>query len=99
MIDEVLVSDALEYPELLCHVPERLVVVGLERQLLHGHDVASLVVDGRVHLAESALEEARLVNEEKRLCHQAKKVKQSLSLFLLHFFCIWVAMACLEDTG
>jgi hypothetical protein len=31
------------------------VIVGLQRDLLHGHDVARLVVDRRVHLPEVAL--------------------------------------------
>ena len=56
VVDEVLVADALEDPELLCDVPEGLVVVGLQWQLLHRHDVASLVVDRSVHLAEGALQ-------------------------------------------
>ena len=56
VIDEVFVSDALEDPEFFCDVPQRLVVVGLQGQLLHRHYVARLVVDGRVHLAKSALE-------------------------------------------
>ena len=33
MVDEVLVADALEDPELLGDVPEGLVVVGLRRQI------------------------------------------------------------------
>ena len=56
MIDEVLVADALKDPEFLGDVPQRLVVVGLEGQLLHGHDVARLVVDSRVNFAKSALQ-------------------------------------------
>jgi len=30
-------------------------IIGLERDLLHRHDVAGLVVDSRVHLPEMAL--------------------------------------------
>ena len=37
------------------HTPEGLVIVGLERDLLHGHDVPGLVVDGRVHLPKMTL--------------------------------------------
>ncbi len=55
MINEVLVVYALENPQLVSDVPQRLMVVGLKRDFLHGHDVARLVVDRRVDLAEVTL--------------------------------------------
>ena len=47
--------DALEDLELLGHGADGAVVVGLQLDLLHGHQVAGLVVDGHVDPAEPAL--------------------------------------------
>ena len=55
VFDEVKVVDGLKYPELLSDTLECLVVIVLEGDLLHGHDVPRLVVDGGVHLAEVPL--------------------------------------------
>ena len=55
MLDKVRMVNGLKYPEFLGHALEGLVVVVLQGDLLHGHDVARLVVDGGVHLAEVPL--------------------------------------------
>ena len=55
MIDDVFVSDTLKDPEFVRDVLERFVIVGLELDLLHGHNITSGVVDRRVHFAKMAL--------------------------------------------
>ena len=55
MFDEVGVVDGLEYPQFLRHALQCPVVVVLQGDLLHGHDVAGDVVDGGVDLPKVAL--------------------------------------------
>ena len=55
VLDEVFVVDALEDLELLGDGADGAVVVGLQVDLLHGHQVARLVVHRRVHAPEPAL--------------------------------------------
>ena len=69
VVNKMLVVDTLKDPELIRDISQRLVVVRLQRDLLHGHDVAGRVVDGRVDLAEVALPDlvAPLPGEGDRL--------------------------------
>ena len=55
MINQMFVMDALEDSEFIGNVPQGFMVVGLERNLFHGHDVSGPTVDGGVDLPEMTL--------------------------------------------
>lgn len=55
VLDQIFVRDALEDLQLNGHVLDGARLVRLYGDLLHGHQLAGGVVDGRVHFAEAAL--------------------------------------------
>ena len=71
-LHKVRVLDALEDPELVGDPPDGAVVVGLQRQHLHGHQLAGLVVHGSVHLAEPTAAWGRKGSKYSKPCSSLK---------------------------
>lgn len=51
----MLMSDTLKYSQLISHISERFMIIWLEWNLLHSHDITTGIVNSSVHFSKVTL--------------------------------------------